>query len=92
MMGLEATSEKVMPSLKVTLAARDRAARIVARKRLGRLHSRIISDTTFQRYEKALRVFFEWILSNQLALPDNPVAFDNLIMSFIESRWEEGDG
>jgi len=79
--------EAVMGPVKITFAARDRAARVVARKRLGRLHSLVISDTTFQRYEKAVRTFFVRTTRHHHMLPSNPVAFDHLIMAFIKSRW-----
>jgi len=92
MEGVEAFSQREMGPLKISFAARDRAARVVARKRLGRLHSLVISDTTFQRYEQAVRTFFAWGACHHHVLPCNPVAFDHLIMAFIESRWEEGDG
>ena len=69
----------------------NRDARHVRRQELGKLQDLVVKPQTRRRYEHAMRLFFEFLRWNKIALPSHPEEVDRVASSYIEELWEEGD-
>ena len=43
------------------------------------------------RYDRAILLFFTWLTSRRMELPDEVIALDTLLSEFAETLWQEGE-
>ena len=72
-------------------AGRHKQHRRVQRSRIGTLRGLIIRPGTETRYNKQLQIFFKWMDSEGLELPDEHIRLDEIVGQYIEYLWECGD-
>lgn len=77
---------------KAVIAAKSKAARIEARRKLGQLEDIIVSPATKSRYRSAVHRIFHWLSLEGIAIPSDNAAFDTLLARYIEHLWCDGDG
>jgi hypothetical protein len=80
-----------MTKNKTALASGSRLKRAVDRKGLGTLSSLLVNARTLKRYTVALRIFFQWTLTEAINLNVNAIEFDEIVGNFINICWEEGE-
>ena len=66
-------------------------ARAAARARLGPLAGLTVQNATRVRYDKALRSFFQYLKLNEIVLPSSHFRLDELLSTFVEHLWQEGE-
>lgn len=81
---------EVMP--KRHLEASTEQARAAARKQLGPLKQLTVQPVTRARYESSRTEFYQWLASENLALPSTPYQLDLLISDYLEALWASGKG
>jgi hypothetical protein len=81
-----------MPKKKVVIASKNKEQRRKVRSQLGALSDIVVSPATRKRYDEAVKRFFSWASENQIVLPTSVVDFDQLVASYIDFLWEDGEG
>ena len=66
-------------------------ARAAARAKLGPLASLTVQPLTRNRYDKALRSFFNFLKLNSMMLPSSHDQLDEYLSAYVEHLWQEGD-
>jgi hypothetical protein len=59
---------------------------------LGTLGQLIVSDKTRARYYSSVHLFFKWVETEGLSLPNEVHLVDELLSNYIEHLWEDGEG
>ena len=49
------------------------------------------SDSLEKRYDKSLRLFFVWLHTSSLSIPQSPYAVDEAVIRYISFLWEDGE-
>ena len=62
-----------------------------SRSVLGSLRDRQVSQATLVRYRQAVAQFFDWMQAHGHSVPDTTVGFDNMLASYAECLWQEGE-
>ena len=65
-------------------------ARAKARARQGTLSEGVVADRTRKRYNEQIRIFFEFIKNNDMAIGNN-TELDIATCALIEQYWQEGE-
>ena len=76
---------------RLVVEGNSRDARKVRGQQLGKLQHLVVQPRTKQRYDKAMKAFFEFLRSNRLRFPSLYSEVDRLASMFIEELWEEGE-
>ena len=76
---------------KVALGVKAKRERVKARALVGALKGNRVSAKTLVRYNRAILLFFEWLASKELGLPDDLVMLDALLSEYAEILWQEGE-
>ena len=81
-----------MPPKRTVLSRPTRQERAQQRRAVGRLSERQVAERTRQRYDAALRWFFAWMRSWQIAFPTDAFDLDDILCQCVDQAWEEGEG
>ena len=73
------------------MARLTKQQRRIERRKIGRLHDRVVTPQTLVRYRAAVFKFFAWVRSLGSQLPATWVGFDLLVSRFIEEAWQDGE-
>ena len=76
---------------KTVIGSANRKQRQIDRRALGPLQECIVSPLTKKRYDSAVALFFKWMESEGLPLPPTTVEFDEILSSYVEHLWQEGE-
>lgn len=71
---------------------RTREERIKVRKKLGKLSTLTVQQSTRKRYDSALSQFTKFLVSKDLTLPSRKDHLDHLVSDYVEHLWENGFG
>jgi integrase len=77
---------------KTIISTQNKEQRKLDRRKLGPLNECIVSPLTKKRYESAVAAFFSWMQSETISLPATVNEFDDILCSYLEFLWEEGEG
>ena len=69
---------------KTILAAQNKQQRQRERKTLGTLGQLIVSDKTRARYYSSVQLFFKWVETEGVSLPNEVHLVDELLSNYIE--------
>ncbi len=81
-----------MTRTRLTLDVNSKQGRAEHRKLLGPLRDIVLNPSTVTRYEKACKLFFEWLVQQGMPIPAEVSVFDSVLSEFVCHLWEEGDG
>ena len=70
---------------------RGKAHRRRQRQRIGRLHDRVLSTRTLNRYLAACKRVFRFCGRAGVVAAATPAEADRLLCQYIEAAWQEGD-
>ena len=65
--------------------------RIQRRKAPGSLRSLLLKPSTIIRYEKALKLFLAFLLSQKLCLAKSLTLLDDQVQCYLENLWQDGE-
>lgn len=71
--------------------ARTKSGRQQRRQQLGSLRSLVIRPATIVRYQKAFKVFTQYLSSQRSIIARNLTGLDLQLQEFLEFLWEEGE-
>lgn len=78
--------------MKSHLEGRRKEERAHTRQSLGTLQDLAVQPKTRKRYNEAREKFYTYLRHNDLTIPTQTLAFDELVADYIEHLWSTGEG